>query len=159
MGKELGQIFKEKRIWRRMTITDLSKFSRVDPKTISLIEKGVRKKPNYNTIKNIAEILWLEPRDMLHIAGYTDEEIKEHEVGPEENATEFKFHVLITGHGKVYAENLEQAYDYIEDIITDQVQPKDYIDEYENTIFNKNFNIIVDFERESETEWKNILYI
>lgn len=152
MEKELGQIFKEERIRRRLSITDLAKLSRVDPKTISLIEKGVRKKPNYNTIKNVAEILWLEPIDMLHVAGYTDEEIKEHEVGPEENATEFTFHVIITGHGKVYAENLEQAYDYIEEIITDQVQPKDFKDEYENTIFNKNFNIIVDFERKSDNE-------
>ena len=53
MKKELGQIFKEERMKRGLSITELAKFSRVDPKTISMIERGIRKKPNSNTLFNL----------------------------------------------------------------------------------------------------------
>ena len=78
MKKELGQIFKEERMKRGLSITELAKFSGVDPKTISMIERGIRKKPNSNTLFKLYEVLDLPltHAELYYLAGYNKREIK-----------------------------------------------------------------------------------
>ena len=57
MNNELGNTIKKNRIRLGMSQTDLSKITGVDTKTISLIERGIRRKPTPETLIKLASVL------------------------------------------------------------------------------------------------------
>ena len=74
MKNELGNIIKEQRMYWGLSQTELSKRTGIDIKTISLIERGVRRKPIPETLKKLSEALDIYDIDLLELAGYTEEE-------------------------------------------------------------------------------------
>ena len=129
--EEFGSIMKQERIKKGLSITELSKFTGVDIKTISFIERGLRRKPTLDTLFRLANVLECITFDMLKSIGYTEQEIviflcdddDEEDYEDEEDLSEFKycFHIALHGYGKVLASDIDEAYDNAEEIIRDHI--------------------------------------
>ncbi len=154
--EEFGSIIKKERIKKGLSITELSKFTGVDIKTISLIERGFRKKPTLDTLFKLANVLECITFDMMKSIGYTENEIiiylcddEDDEDYEDEALSEFKFnfHIALHGNGKVIASDLDEAYDNAEEIIRDHLKLDNYKSKYENMEFNKEYSILYDFEK------------
>ena len=155
--EEFGSIMKQERIKKGLSITELSKFTGVDIKTISFIERGLRRKPTLDTLFRLANVLECITFDMLKSIGYTEQEIviflcdddDEEDYEDEEDLSEFKycFHIALHGYGKVLASDIDEAYDNAEEIIRDHLKLSDYKSNYENMNFNKEYSILYDFEK------------
>lgn len=154
--EEFGSIIKKERIKKGLSITELSKFTGVDIKTISLIERGLRKKPTLDTLFKLANVLECITFDMMKSIGYTENEIiiylcdeEDDEDYEDEALSEFKFnfHIALHGNGKVLASDLDEAYDNAEEIIRDHLKLDNYKSKYENMEFNKEYSILYDFEK------------
>ena len=115
MSNELGRTIKESRLIMGMSQTDLARNTGVDTKTISLIERGIRIKPNIDTLLKLADVLNIVDIRILHLAGYTQKEVSELLFDIKEQDYEYSFKFAIKGHGKLSAENLEEAKILIED--------------------------------------------
>ena len=147
MENELGKIFKEERMYKRLSIVELAKLSGVDPKTISMIERGIRKKPNPETILKMHNIL--EPKisivETLSMAGYKDKEICEIIDCKKYN---YKFVIIVSGKGTVYDGNQELADAYVRTLLDDSLLMYDLDDDYEGMYFNHNPSVLIDYEEE-----------
>lgn len=146
MNNELGNTIKNNRIRLGMSQTDLSKITGIDTKTISLIERGIRKRPNPDTLLKLAEVLECIDIRLLHLAGYKQEEINEILRYIEDDTYEYDFYILIKGHGITYAGDVEEARDYAnEDIVESLPELNSIKDEYGEISFDDNYYVITDF--------------
>ena len=136
MNNELGRIIKDRRIIKGMSQNELAKITGIDPKTISLIERGVRRKPNIDTLLKLAEVLNIADIKLLCLAGYTQKEVSEQLFGIEEKDYEYSFEFAIKGHGKLSALDLEEAKLLIEDDLHRFLSIKN--------VQSKNFEVICD---------------
>ena len=153
--EEFGSIMKQERIKKGLSITELSKITGVDIKTISFIERGLRRKPTLETLFKLANILECITFDMMKSIGYSENEIiiflcDDAEEDEEENLSEYKygFHIALHGYGKVLASDIEEAYDNAEEIIRDNLKLNNYKGDYENMFFNKEYSILYDFDKD-----------
>ena len=156
--EEFGSIMKQERIKKGLSITELSKFTGVDIKTISFIERGLRRKPTLDTLFRLANVLECITFDMLKSIGYTEQEIviflcdddDEEDYEDEEDLSEFKynFHIALHGYGKVLASDIDEAYDNAEEIIRDHLKLNNYNSDCENMNFNKEYSILYDFGKD-----------
>ena len=147
MNNELGKYIKCNRLRLGYSQNEVSRLSGVDPKTISLIERGVRRKPLPETLFKLSEILELIDVRLLYLAGYTQEEISTilNEYGKEYR---YSFHILISGHGRAYADDIDDAYNSTYNNIKELVELVDADDEFGETQFNKDFSILIDFDED-----------
>ena len=115
--EEFGSIMKQERIKKGLSITELSKMTGVDIKTISFIERGLRRKPTLETLFKLANILECITFDMMKSIGYTEQEIviflcddDDEEDYEEEDLSEYKygFHIALHGYGKVLASDIDE---------------------------------------------------
>lgn len=106
----LGQIIKNKRIELGLSQVDLSKLSGVDSKTISYIERNIRKKPIPETLFILGDALELDNYSLFKTSGYTDEEIDLIFDDREKNYS-FDFTITIEGNAYVAADNIQDAKD------------------------------------------------
>ena len=72
----LGEIIKNARVKKGMSQRALSRQTGVDNNTIAQIEKGTRKKPNPLSLKKLANVLFLDLRELMITAGYSLEDIE-----------------------------------------------------------------------------------
>lgn len=106
----LGNIIKNKRLELGLSQVELSKLSGIDSKTISFIERDIRKKPIPETLLNLSEALDLKFVELCRISGYTDEEIEDM-FGDLEETYPFNFTITIKGNAFIDAENITDAKD------------------------------------------------
>ncbi len=120
MKNELGNIVKEQRMYWGLSQTELSKKTGIDIKTISLIERGVRRKPIPETLKKLSEALDIYDIDLLELAGYTEEEkINYLKYIKGLKKFEFEYTIVYKGHGMVYAYDKEDAESYLQTAFED----------------------------------------
>lgn len=110
MEYTLGQIIKNRRLELGLSQTELSKLSGVDSKTISFIERDIRKKPIPETLLNLGDALNLEHGALFVISGYTEEELSGI-FGEEEKTYSFNFTITIKGNAYIDAENTQETKD------------------------------------------------
>lgn len=112
MKYTLGEIVKNKRMELGLTQTGLSKISGVDCKTISLIERNIRKRPLLETLLNLSEALQIYDDLLFDACGYTTEEMME-AFGEVKIHKSFPFDFIITikGDAIVSADNEQSARD------------------------------------------------
>ena len=120
MKNELGNTIKEKRMYWGLSQTELSKRTGIDIKTISLIERGIRRKPIPETLKKLSEALDIYDIDLLELAGYNeDEKIDYLKYTKGLKKFEFEYTVIYKGHGMVYAYDKEDADEYLKTAFED----------------------------------------
>jgi len=144
MNNELGNTIKNNRIRKGLSQIELSKISGIDTKTISLIERGIRRKPKMETLLKLAEVLDCIDIRLLYLAGYDNSEITEGMRYYEDDTYEYDFMIILKGKGVTYAGDVEEAkgiaHEDIEDFITNNID-----DEYDDLKFDV-CSIITDFK-------------
>lgn len=106
----LGNIIKNKRLELGLSQVELSKLSGIDSKTISFIERDIRKKPIPETLLNLSDSLELKFEDLCKLSGYTEGQIKDM-IGEFEETYPFDFTITIKGSAFIDAENISDAKD------------------------------------------------
>lgn len=148
MNNELGITLKKNRIRLGLSQIELSKITGVDPKTISLIERGIRRKPHVDTILKLAEVLECIDIRLLYLAGYTQNDIKDLIRLIEDDTYKYNFTITIKGQGITYAGDEEEAREYAEEDINDCITMQSFKDDSGEVLFNDdNVSILVDFEK------------
>lgn len=112
----LGRIIRSRRLSLNISQRELAAKMHCDVKTISEIEKGIRKKPRIETLEKLSDELFIELNDLLDYAGYDDELAMYYESIDEEPENEkdetripFNYVLIITGKGLVNANNYDEA--------------------------------------------------
>ncbi len=72
----LAEIIKEAREKKGVSQREIARQTGIDNNTIAQIEKGTRKKPNALSLKKLANILELDLRKLMIIAGYNEQDIE-----------------------------------------------------------------------------------
>ena len=146
MNNELGNTIKKNRIRLGMSQTDLSKITGVDTKTISLIERGIRRKPTPETLIKLASVLDCIDIRLMYLAGYEQKDISETCRILEDDRYEYAYIVILKGHGVTYAGDVEEAKEYAKEDIDESITPiTELKDEYGEIIPDDNYYIITDF--------------
>ena len=151
MNNELGKCIKYNRLRLGYSQNELSRLTGVDSKTISLIERGIRRKPLPDTLIKLSEVLGCIDVRLLYLAGYTQNEISLM-LNDFDDEYRYKFHVLITGYGTTHADEIDEAYDSAYEDIKDSVNLIDFKNEFGETFFNKDFAILIDFDKDGMNE-------
>ncbi len=147
MNNELGITLKKNRIRLGLSQIELSKITGVDPKTISLIERGIRRKPHVDTILKLAEVLECIDIRLLYLAGYTQNDIKDLIRLIEDDTYKYNFTITIKGYGITYAGDEQEAREYAEEDIKDCIAMQNFKNDSGEVSFNnKNISILIDFE-------------
>ena len=112
----LGRIIRSRRLSLNISQRELAAKMHCDVKTISEIEKGIRKKPRIETLEKLSDELFIELNDLLDYAGYDDELAMYYESIDEEPENEidetripFSYVLIITGKGLVNSNNYDEA--------------------------------------------------
>lgn len=111
----LGKIVRSRRLDLNISQRELASRMQCDVKTISEIEKGIRKKPKIETLEKLSDELCIEMDDLLDYAGYDDEEIAFYYEGEEyitdDENTEVPFNYVLTiiGKGLINTNNEREA--------------------------------------------------
>lgn len=71
----LGKIVRSRRLDLNISQRELASRMQCDVKTISEIEKGIRKKPRIETLEKLSDELFIELEDLINYAGYDDESV------------------------------------------------------------------------------------
>lgn len=128
----LGKIVRSRRLDLNISQRELASRMQCDVKTISEIEKGIRKKPRIETLEKLSDELCIEIDDLLDYAGYDDEEVEfyyegkefddEEYINDEEIKCDFKanFEIVISGTVDVLSDNNENINQKIFEILADQ---------------------------------------
>ena len=154
MRNELGEKIKYERMFKGLSQIELSKRTGIDIKTISLIERGIRRKPKPETIYKLDKVLDLDEIQIMDLAGYTKEEQIDYlKYMKRQKRMDFDYTITLKGHGMVYAYDKEDAEIYLkyafEDITGNLQLETDGIDEKISLDYS-NFTINVDDENERE---------
>lgn len=122
----LANFVKSRRLDLNISQRELASRMRCDVKTISEIEKGIRKKPKISTLEKLSEELFIEIDDLLDYAGYSDEELSIYyedydEIGTEEDVKQVPFDYVITiiGKGLIDSDNEKEAKKEVAEFISD----------------------------------------
>lgn len=75
--KTLGEIIKNRRLELGLSQIELSKIAEIDCKTISFIERNIRKKPIPDTLYSLAVALDLDICALFYASGYTEDELRD----------------------------------------------------------------------------------
>lgn len=134
----LSKIIKSRRLDMNLSQRELASRMKCDVKTISEIEKGIRRKPKIATLEKLAEELYIEIEDLLGYAGYSDEEIcGYYEDDSIIKQVPFNYVLTIVGQGLIEIEDIETAQNKAAELISDMlIETIGVSDEWDNLLEN-----------------------
>lgn len=149
----LGYELKIDRLRRGLSQIELSKLTGVDAKTISLIEKGIRKKPKPETIFKLSKVLDFDEFNIMDYSGYTrEEQIDYMKYMKGQKRIDFEYTITFKGHGMVYDVSKEDAEIYLKQAfedITGNFEPEIDVPDEMIKLDYTNFTIKVDDKNEN----------
>lgn len=152
----LAKLIKSRRLNLNISQRELASRMKCDVKTISEIEKGIRRKPKISTLEKLSDELYIEMDELLVLAGYINNEIKvcrNKDKFIEE--VPFTYVLTIVGQGLVETNDINEAQQkaasLIADILIDTVGIND---NWDNLLENSD-NCFVCISLNQENEEKN----
>ena len=143
--KTLGKIIKNRRLELGLSQIELSKIAEIDCKTISFIERNIRKKPIPDTLYSLAAALDLDICALFYASGYTKEDLNE--MFSKEGEYEIEYVLTIKGYviqsGKDENEAKKNALNYIAENL---ISASEYDDDLGYILRDSDVNIKVDLE-------------
>lgn len=143
--KTLGEIIKNKRLELGLSQIELSKIAEIDCKTISFIERNIRKKPIPDTLYSLAAALDLDICALFYASGYTEDELRDMFANEEEYGIEYVLTIkgYITQSGNDENEAKKNALNYIAENL---ISASEYDDDLGYILRDSDVNIKVDLE-------------
>ena len=143
--KTLGEIIKTRRLELGLSQIELSKIAEIDCKTISFIERNIRKKPIPDTLYSLAAALDLDICALFYASGYTEDELRDMFANEEEYGIEYVLTIkgYITQSGNDENEAKKNALNYIAENL---ISASEYDDDLGYILRDSDVNIKVDLE-------------
>lgn len=143
--KTLGEIIKNRRLELGLSQIELSKIAEIDCKTISFIERNIRKKPIPDTLYSLAAALDLDICALFYASGYTEDELRDMFANEEEYGIEYVLTIkgYITQSGNDENEAKKNALNYIAENL---ISASEYDDDLGYILRDSDVNIKVDLE-------------
>ena len=143
--KTLGEIIKSRRLELGLSQIELSKIAEIDCKTISFIERNIRKKPIPDTLYSLAAALDLDICALFYASGYTEDELRDMFANEEEYGIEYVLTIkgYITQSGNDENEAKKNALNYIAENL---IRASEYDDDLGYILRDSDVNIKVDLE-------------
>ena len=143
--KALGEIIKNRRLELGLSQIELSKIAEIDCKTISFIERNIRKKPIPDTLYSLAAALDLDICALFYASGYTEDELRDMFANEEEYGIEYVLTIkgYITQSGNDENEAKKNALNYIAENL---ISASEYDDDLGYILRDSDVNIKVDLE-------------
>ena len=143
--KTLGEIIKNRRLELGLSQIELSKIAEIDCKTISFIERNIRKKPIPDTLYSLAAALDLDICALFYASGYTEDELRDMFANEEEYGIEYVLTIkgYITQSGNDENEAKKNALNYIAENL---ISASEYDDDLGYILRDSDVNIKVDVE-------------
>ena len=134
----LSNVIKSRRLNLNISQRELASRMNCDVKTISEIEKGIRKKPKIETLEKLSRELYIEIDDLLDYAGYSDYELERYyESDDEIKMVPFNYVLMIVGKALVEEsdsnEMEKEATKYITELL---IKSTGYDDEWDSLLEN-----------------------
>lgn len=134
----LSNIIKSRRLNLNISQRELASRMNCDVKTISEIEKGIRKKPKIETLEKLSRELYIEIDDLLDYAGYSDYELERYyESDDEIKMVPFNYVLMIVGKALVEESDSnvmeKEATKYITELL---IKSTGYDDEWDSLLEN-----------------------
>lgn len=134
----LSNIIKSRRLNLNISQRELASRMNCDVKTISEIEKGIRKKPKIETLEKLSRELYIEIDDLLDYAGYSDYELERYyESDDEIKMVPFNYVLMIVGKALVEESDsnvmVNEAAKYITELL---IKSTGYDDEWDSLLEN-----------------------
>lgn len=149
----LGYELKIDRLRRGLSQIELSKLTGVDAKTISLIEKGIRKKTKPETIYKLSKVLDFDEFNIMEYSGYSrEEQIDYIKYIKGQKRIDFEYTITFKGYGMVYDISKEDAEIYLKQAfedITGNFEPEIDVPDEMIKLDYTNFTIKVDDKNEN----------
>ena len=134
----LSNVIKSRRLNLNISQRELASRMNCDVKTISEIEKGIRKKPKIETLEKLSRELYIEIDDLLDYAGYSDYELERYyESDDEIKMVPFNYILMIVGKALVEESDSnvieKEATKYITELL---IKSTGYDDEWDSLLEN-----------------------
>lgn len=134
----LSNIIKSRRLNLNISQRELASRMNCDVKTISEIEKGIRKKPKIETLEKLSRELYIEIDDLLNYAGYSDYELERYyESDDEIKMVPFNYVLMIVGKALVEESDpnvmVNEAAKYITELL---IKSTGHDDEWDSLLEN-----------------------
>lgn len=134
----LSNVIKSRRLNLNISQRELASRMNCDVKTISEIEKGIRKKPKIETLEKLSRELYIEIDDLLDYAGYSDYELERYyESDDEIKMVPFNYVLMIVGKALVEESDSnvmeKEATKYITELL---IKSTGYDDEWDSLLEN-----------------------
>ena len=152
----LAKLIKSRRFNLNISQRELASRMKCDVKTISEIEKGIRRKPKISTLEKLSDELYIEMDDLLILAGYINNEIKV--CRNIENFIEevpFTYVLTIVGQGLVETNDINEAQQKAASLIADMLVDTVGINDNWDNLLENSDNCFVCISLNQENEEKN----
>ncbi len=144
--KTLGEIIKNRRLELGLSQIELSKIAEIDCKTISFIERNIRKKPIPDTLYSLAAALDLDICALFYASGYTEDELRDM-FATEEEEYGIEYTLTIKGYIIQPANNENEAKKNALNFIAENlISASEYDDDLGYILRDSEVNIKVDLE-------------
>lgn len=153
--KSLAKLIKSRRLNLNISQRELASRMKCDVKTISEIEKGIRRQPKISTLEKLSDELYIGIDDLLVLAGYINDEIKV--CSKKDNFIKevpFTYVLTIVGQGLVETDDVNEAQQKAASLIADMLVDTIGInDNWDNLLENSdNCFVCINLNRENETK-------
>ena len=154
--KSLAKLIKSRRLNLNISQRELASRMKCDVKTISEIEKGIRRQPKISTLEKLSDELYIGIDDLLVLAGYINDEKKV--CSKKDNFIKevpFTYVLTIVGQGLVETDDVNEAQQKAASLIADMLVDTIGINDNCDNLFENSDNCFVCINLNRENETKN----
>lgn len=152
----LAKLIKSRRLNLNISQRELASRMKCDVKTISEIEKGIRRQPKISTLEKLSDELYIGMDDLLLLAGYINKEIKV--CSNKDNFIKevpFTYVLTIVGQGLVETDDVNEAQQKAASLIADMLVDTIGINDNWDNLLENSDNCFVCINLNQENEKKN----
>lgn len=152
----LAKLIKSRRLNLNISQRELASRMKCDVKTISEIEKGIRRQPKISTLEKLSDELYIGIDDLLVLAGYINDEIKV--CSKKDNFIKevpFTYVLTIVGQGLVETDDVNEAQQKAASLIADMLVDTIGINDNWDNLLENSDNCFVCINLNQENEKKN----
>lgn len=152
----LAKLIKTRRLNLNISQRELASRMRCDVKTISEIEKGIRKCPKISTLEKFSDELYIDIDDLLLLAGYINIERKiDYNKRTSVEKVPFTYVLTIIGQGLVETDDINEAQEKAASLIADTLADSIGLNDNWDELLENSDNCFVCINLNKENETKN----
>ena len=157
----LAKLIKSRRLNLNISQRELASRMKCDVKTISEIEKGIRRQPKISTLEKLSDELYIEMDDLLLMAGYINHTNINKEIminnskGTSIKGVPFTYVLTIVGQELIETEDIDEAQQQAASLIAETLADSIGLNDNWDKLLENSDNCFVCINLNRENETKN----